>query len=299
MGMESGHLLTRTPQPARLAHPTSPTKPTMPTALLCDDEPLMRANLRDHLLQLWPELQIVGEAENGPQSLRQIEALKPDLAFLDIQMPGLTGLQVAQLVDPSTQIVFVTAFDRYALEAFDAHAVDYLLKPVDPVRLARLVARLKRQDFSLSAAGLAQVQVQAQVQTQVQAQVQTQVQALMRQLASQIDARPAAPALDWLQVDVGKQIRMLHLDDVMYFESDSKYTRVVGDECDGLIRLSLKELLACLDAQNFLQVHRSVIVNRRFVRSVHRRGDAMEIEVRGRPERLRISESNQHLFRAM
>lgn len=252
----------------------------MPTALLCDDEPLMRANLRDHLQHLWPELQVVGEAGNGAEALSQIAARQPDFAFLDIQMPGLTGLQVAQLVDPATQVVFVTAFDRYALDAFDAHAVDYLLKPLDPARLARLVARLRRQAARPDADALAQVQ------------------ALVRQLAAQADARPPA-AIDWLQVDAGKQIRMVHVDDVMYFESDSKYTRVVAEDCDGLIRLSLKELLAALDAQMFLQVHRSVIVNRRFVHSVHRRAEVMELEIRGRPERLRVSESNQALFRAM
>lgn len=252
----------------------------MTTALLCDDEPLMRANLRDHLQSLWPELQVVGEAENGPEALREIAAHKPDIAFLDIQMPGLTGLQVAQLVDPATQVVFVTAFDRYALDAFDAHAVDYLLKPLDPARLAKLVARLRRQRPAAEPDALAQVQ------------------ALLRQLAARAEP-PPSPALDWLQVDAGKQIRMLHVDDVMYFESDSKYTRVVGEDCDGLIRLSLKELLASVDVRSFLQVHRSVVVNRRFVHSVHRHGEVMELQIRGRPERLRVSESNQPLFKAM
>lgn len=259
----------------------------MPTALICDDEPLMRANLRDHLRHLWPELTIVGEAENGPEALREIGARRPDLAFLDIQMPGLTGLQVAQLVDPATQVVFVTAYDRYALEAFDAHAVDYLLKPLDPARLARLVARLQRQS-------------QAREPADALVQVQQQMQALMRQLAVRAEAPAAAAAmLDWLQVDAGKQIRLVHVDDVMYFESDHKYTRVVADDCDGLIRLSLKELLAAVDPQAFLQVHRSIVVNKRFVHSVHRRGEVMELELRGRPERLRVSESNQPLFKAM
>jgi DNA-binding LytR/AlgR family response regulator len=250
----------------------------MTTAVLCDDEPLMRANLRDHLQSLWPELQIVGEAENGPAALREIAKLKPDIAFLDIQMPGLTGLQVAQLVDPATQVVFVTAFDRYALEAFDAHAVDYLLKPVDVARLARLVARLRQRPAAPDALA--------------------DIHALMQKLAAR--AEPAlVPALEWLQVDAGKQIRMVHLDDVMYFESDSKYTRVVGEDCDGLIRLSLKELLNLVDAKSFVQVHRSVVVNRRFVHSVHRRGELMELQINGRPERLRVSELNQPLFKSM
>lgn len=267
----------------------------MPTALICDDEPLMRANLRDHLQALWPELDIVGEAENGPEALRLATALRPDFAFLDVQMPGLTGLQVAQLVDPATQVIFVTAYDRYALEAFDAHAVDYLLKPLDPARLARMVARLSRQ-----AQAATDPPSRAGEQAQLLAQMQQQMQALMRQLGTR--AQPPATSaamLDWLQVDVGRQIRMIHVDDVMYFESDNKYTRVVAEDCEGLIRMSLKELLAAIDPLAFLQVHRSIVVNRRFVHSVHRRGDVMELQLHGRPERLRVSESNQPLFRAM
>ena len=158
--------------------------------------------------------------------------------------------------------------------------MDYLLKPLDVARLSKLVAKLKQQPPKLSIEAV------------------EQLQALMRQLASTADAR-TVPSLDWLQVDVGRQVRMVHVDDAMYFESDSKYTRVVADDCDGLIRVSLKELLASLDPRHFQQVHRSVVVNRRFIRSVSRNGDLMEIEVRGREERLRVSESNQHLFRAM
>jgi len=256
----------------------------MTTALICDDEPLMRANLRDHLELLWPNLQVVDEAVDGPDALRKINGMQPDIAFLDIQMPGLTGLQVAQLAQVPTQVVFVTAFDRHALEAFDAHAVDYLLKPLDAARLARMVTRLKQTQASRH---LAPVDA-----------LQTQLQVLARQLAERTEP-VAKPLMDWLQVDVGKQVRMLHVDDVMYFESDSKYTRVVGEDCDGLIRLSLKDLLASLDARRYLQVHRSVVVNRSYVHAVHRRGDVMEIEIRGRPQRLRVSESSQHLFRAM
>lgn len=256
----------------------------MTTALICDDEPLMRANLREHLQRLWPGLRIVTETDNGPDALRLIGEYRPDVAFLDIQMPGLTGLQVATLIDPATQVVFVTAYEQHALEAFEAHAVDYLLKPLDPVRLAKLVARLQRHA--------------AQHGTATLPAMHEQVQAMLRQLAVRAEP-PATPTLDWLQVDQGRQVRMLHVDDVMYFESDSKYTRVVAEDCDGLIRLSLKELLASLDPQAFVQVHRSVIVNRRFVHSVHRRGEQMELQIQGRDERVRVSESNQSLFRAM
>jgi DNA-binding LytR/AlgR family response regulator len=247
----------------------------MTTALIADDEPLMRANLREHLQSLWPELRIVAEAADGAEALRSLVALKPDLAFLDIQMPGLSGLQVARLVEDGTQVVFVTAFDRHALEAFDAQAVDYLLKPVDEARLARLVTRLKRRDDPRPATA--------------------QLERLLARL--QPDALPRP--LDWLQVDVGRQIRMVHIDDVQFFESDSKYTRVVTVDCDGLISLSLKELLGSLDPRTWQQIHRGVVVNRRFIHSVHRRDEAMEIEIRGREQRLKVSASNQHLFRGM
>lgn len=256
----------------------------MTTALICDDEPLMRANLRDHLHLLWPELQVVGEAVDGPDALRQIGSLRPDLAFLDIQMPGLNGLQVAQLVDVRTQVVFVTAFDRYALDAFDAQAVDYLLKPLDVARLAKLVARLKRGAAAAPAAS--------------GADLQAQLQALTRQLSERV-MPPQEDALAWLQVDVGRQVLLVHVDDVKFFVADNKYTRVVAADCDGLIRLSLKELLAGLDPGLHVQIHRSTVVNRRFVRAVHRRGDAMELEIRGHTERLSVSESNHSLFRAM
>ena len=256
----------------------------MTPALICDDEPLMRANLREHLQRLWPGLRIVAEADNGADALRLSGEHRPDGASLDIQMPGLTGLQVATLIDPATQVVFVTAYEQHALEAFEAHAVDYLLKPLDPARLAKLVTRLQRQPAQHGQPGLEQMH--------------QQMQAMLRQLAVRADP-PATPPLDWLQVDQGRQVRMLHVDDVKYFESDSKYTRVVADDCDGLIRLSLKELLNSLDPQAFVQVHRSVVVNRRFVHSVHRRGEQMELQIQGRDERVRVSESNQSLFRAM
>lgn len=256
----------------------------MPTALICDDEPLMRANLREHLAMHWPELELAGEAPDGVQALRLIESLQPDVTFLDIKMPGLNGLQVAQLVADRTQVVFVTAHENYALQAFEAHAVDYLLKPVDPVRLGKMVGRLRQRG-------------------QGSGGTVRHLEALVEALRDQVSAVPpvAAPStrLEWLQVDAGRQVRMVHVDDVAYFEADHKYTHVVGEDCDGLIRLSLKELIAGLDARHFQQVHRGAIVNRRYIRSVRREGDTMEIELRGRDERVRVSESHQHLFRPM
>jgi DNA-binding LytR/AlgR family response regulator len=249
------------------------------TAILADDEPFMRAALRERLQQLWPELQIVQECEDGLSALQAIQRLQPQLAFLDIRMPGLTGLQVAQSLQGAlTRLVFVTAFDAHAIEAFEAQALDYVLKPVELPRLAKTVARLRQ--------ALAE-----------QAAPQQLAQALKNLQQQQPAPRPAAG--DWLQVAVGSQVRLVHVDDVQFFESDSKYTRVVADDCDGLIRLSLKELLERLDPQLFLQTHRSVVVNRRHVRGVHRRGEALELEIKGREERLKVSTQHHHLFKAM
>jgi DNA-binding LytR/AlgR family response regulator len=250
---------------------------TMPTALIADDEPFMRAALREQLALLWPELEILAEAEDGPAALRAIESLQPDFSFLDIQMPGLTGLQVAQSLRARTRVVFVTAFDSHALAAFEANAVDYVLKPIDAARIARLVVKL-------------------------QGSLEPTPPASLSQLATTL--RPGAPAaaapdIEWLQVSQGQQVRMVHVDDVMFFQSDSKYTRVVGLDCDGLVRLSLKELLGALEARVFLQINRGAVVNRHFIRTVHRVDDAMELEIKGHPERLKVSATHQGLFRAM
>jgi DNA-binding LytR/AlgR family response regulator len=231
-----------------------------PTAILADDEPFMRAALRERLAQLWPELRLLQECVDGIEALQAIQRLQPDLAFLDIRMPGLTGLQVADaLQGAGTRVVFVTAYDAHAVEAFEAQAVDYVLKPVELPRLAKTVARLR--------SALAPAQQRS--------------------------------GDDWLQVAVGSQVRLLHVDDVQYFESDSKYTRVVAMDCDGLIRLSLKELLERLDPARFMQVHRSVVVNRRHVHGVHRAGDALELAIKGRAERLKVSTQYHQLFKAL
>lgn len=231
-----------------------------PTAILADDEPFMRAALRERLTQLWPELRLLQECADGIQALQAIQRLRPQLAFLDIRMPGLTGLQVADaLQGVNTRVVFVTAYDAHAVEAFEAQAVDYVLKPVELPRLAKTVARLREA----------------------------------------LTPSPTSPGDDWLQVAVGSQVRLLHVDDVQYFESDSKYTRVVAADCDGLVRLSLKELLERLGPARFMQVHRSVVVNRRHVHGVHRAGESLALEIKGRPERLKVSTPYHHLFKAL
>jgi DNA-binding LytR/AlgR family response regulator len=231
----------------------------MTTAIIADDEHFMRDSLREQLQSFWPQLEIIDEAEDGPSALIKIESLRPDICFLDVRMPGLTGLQVAKSLTVPTQIVFVTAFDSYAVEAFEANAVDYLVKPVDPARLAKVVSKLKKATESSTP---------------------TSMEQLMSVLTKMGVGVPGVPAigqlpvkqLEWIQVAVGTQIRMVHVEDVQFFESDSKYTRVVADGCDGLIRMSLKELTEQLGDSDFLQTHRSILVNRRFVQAVHRKG---------------------------
>ena len=258
----------------------------MTTALIADDEPFMRDSLLEQLEMLWPELEIIGEAEDGPSALIKIESLRPDIAFLDIRMPGLTGLQVARSITVPTQVVFVTAYDNHAVEAFEANAVDYVVKPVDPARLAKVVSKLRKMAEAGNPASM------------------TQLLAALQQMGITLPGTPAitqsaSKRLDWLQVAVGNQIRMVNVQDVHFFESDSKYTRVVSDGCDGLIRTSLKELSDQLASDDFLQTHRSTLVNRRFIRAVHRRGELMELEMVAQKDRLKVSTANHHLFRAM
>lgn len=266
----------------------------MPRALIADDEPLMRSLLKERLSQVWPELSWLEDAEDGPTALARIEALKPDLAFLDIRMPGMTGLEVARALTTRTRVVIVTAHDNHAIEAFEANAVDYLLKPVDLPRLARVVGKLREQ---LSQDPHEELDRLREALRRLSAASPTHADPDMA--PSSASPAGAQPPLDWLQVAVGQQIRLVHLEDVIYFESDTKYTRVVADDCDGLVRLPLKEILDAARPELFLQTHRSVVVNRRYIRSIHRIDDRVEIELKGRPERLRVSAANHGLFRAM
>jgi DNA-binding LytR/AlgR family response regulator len=263
----------------------------MPTAVIADDEPMMRAALRDHLKSLWPDLDVLAEAEDGPSALLKIESLRPDIVFLDIRMPGMTGLEVARAKTVHTRIVFVTAYSDYAVEAFEADAIDYIVKPVETVRLVKVIAKLRRQLAEGDPAAAERL-----LNTLTRLGVPSSVNAAAP-LAAQDPRR-----LEWLQVAIGaqgNQVRMVHLQDVLYFESDTKYTRVVARECEGLLRLTLKEVLEHADPNVFLQTHRSTVVNRRFVHAVHRNGEAIEIELKGRTERLKVSTANHHLFRAM
>ncbi|MBL8316221.1 MAG: response regulator transcription factor [Rubrivivax sp.] len=251
-----------------------------PTALVADDEEAPRQQLIKALHQVWPALRIVAESVNGVDAWDDWLEHEPDLCFLDIRMPGLTGVDVARRIAGRTPVVFVTAYGDHALAAFDAGAVDYLLKPVEPERLAQAVARVQAR---LAPSGAAT------------AVGPPGLQALLDQLAAQA-RRP--PPLKVLQASVGREVRLIRTDEVIYFESDSRYTRVVFAGGDALIRTPLKELLAQLDEQVFWQVHRSVIVNHQHVAAAVRVDEGhMHLTLRGRPETLPVSRHFQALFK--
>ncbi|MFG6439918.1 LytR/AlgR family response regulator transcription factor [Roseateles sp. LKC17W] len=250
------------------------------TALIADDEEAPREQLRIALARLWPELQIVATSANGVEAWDDCLAHEPAIAFLDIRMPGLTGLDVARrlaaLATPPL-IVFVTAYDDHALAAFDAGAVDYVLKPVDDARLAQTLARLK-----------------ARVQAQAPATA-PDTTALQRLLASLPQARPAPRPI---QASLGREVQLIPPEEVIYFEADARYTRVVHEGGEALIRTPLRELLAQLDPDQFWQIHRSVLVNSRCIaRAVRVDEGTMVITLRGREEKLPVSRQFQALFK--
>jgi DNA-binding LytR/AlgR family response regulator len=266
----------------------------MPTALIAEDEPLLAQALQAELARCWPELAIAASVGDGPQALKQALALAPQLCFLDIRMPGMSGLEVAQALaedwpddgPPFPLLVFITAYDEYAVQAFQAQAVDYLLKPVQPARLQQCTERLRKL--------LAQREAQPAPQA---------MQAAMEQLRALLGAAPAAspqPRLDVIQAGVGSTVHMVPVEDVVYFEAADKYIRVVTADKEHLIRLSLKELLPQLDPQRFWQVHRGTVVQARLVQTAHREETGkVTLTLRGRPEKLTASRLYAHLFKGM
>jgi len=267
----------------------------MITALIAEDEALLAAALRADLARLWPELQVLAIAGDGHQALEQALALQPALCFLDIRMPGLSGLEVARALaedwpDGASQpvfplLVFVTAYDQYAIEAFDAQAVDYLLKPVDETRLAACVQRLQR---TLARRGDAA------------AAMTSTLEQLRGLLGAAPGATPVAPRLQVIQAQAGATVHLVPVDEVIYFEAADKYVRVITAEREHLIRLSLRELLPQLDPAQFWQVHRGTVVQARCVVSARRdeSGKAF-LSLRGRPETLVASRLYAHRFKGM
>ncbi|MBK9704170.1 MAG: response regulator transcription factor [Betaproteobacteria bacterium] len=249
---------------------------TAATALIAEDEPLMRERLKEKLAEVWPELVIVAEVGDGDAALAAFDAHAPQIAFLDIRMPGRSGLDVAALIGSECHVVFITAYDRHALQAFDAGAVDYLLKPVETDRLAATVERLRRQLPAPPA----------------------DLSALLDTLRTQT-TRPAT-RLRWIKAAVGKQVKLIAVEDVVYFQSDTKYTRVVLAQSEALIRTPLKDLLAELDPEQFWQIHRGTIVNANAVSGVLREdAERQFVQLKGRTERLPVSRQFLHRFRQM
>lgn len=251
-----------------------------PAALIADDEPLLRTRLRAELARLWPELHIVGDARNGHEALELFEAHRPAIVFLDVQMPGLNGIDTARQLSRRAHVVFITAYNDFALQAFDQGAIDYVLKPIDGARLADTVGRLKDR-LMLLPAGLGSLE------------------AIIDQIGQAM--RRQTPAwLEWIRASVGSSTRLIPVDQVIYLRSEDKYTLVVWADGQALIRRGIRDLGAELDPARFVQIHRSVIVNLRCVREVMRGvNETAELHLHGRPEVLPVSRAYLHQFRQM
>jgi len=249
-----------------------------PTAIVAEDEAALREQLIEQLKDLWPELNVVGAASDGVEALRLLDQLRPDVLFLDIQMPGATGQEVARAAAGRCHIVFVTAYDQHAVSAFEQGAVDYVLKPVLPSRLFSTVTRLRERMQS----GPARPEA---------------VEVALNQIGASPGARPM---LRWINASVGQNLRVITVDEVLYFQADNKYTRVVTGGAEALIRKPLKELSEELDPQQFWQIHRSTLVNASAIDRIVRdmRGRLM-IHLKGRTDTLLVSDSYAHLFRQM
>ena len=248
----------------------------MPTALIAEDEPLMRERMRDLLAEVWPDLHIVAISADGMQAITDFETHMPDIAFLDVRMPGMTGIEVAAEIGDRAHLVFTTAYDQYAVEAFENGAADYIVKPVEADRLALCVERLKKRLSAGAPADIAQ---------------------LLNKLKQSVGG-PDSQRLRWIKASLGNQIRMLAVSDVLFFQADTKYTRVVLADSEALIRTTLKELTDGLDAEQFWQVHRSTIVNVSAIQTVTREGpEKLTIQLKGRNDKLPVSRQFFHLFK--
>ena len=254
------------------------------TALIADDEPLLRERLRMLLARAWPQLQVVAEARNGREAVELFDQHAPQVVFLDVHMPGLNGIEAARAIGRRAQLVFVTAFEHYAVQAFEQGAVDYLVKPFDEERLADTVRRLGERLAAPAAhapAGLEAV-----------------LDGLSTELQRRLGAAPAY--LQWIKASVGQSVRLIPVEQIAYLKADEKYTLVVWEGGEALIRKTIRELADELDPSRFVQTHRSVIVNLREVLQVTRGpNETAEVQLKGRRELLPVSRSYLHLFRQM
>lgn len=255
-----------------------------PTALIADDEPLLRESLARLLSSAWPELEVVAQARNGREAIDLFERHTPDVCFLDVQMPGKTGVEAAQHIGRRAHLVFVTAFVEYAIQAFEQGALDYLVKPVEPARLAETVSRVQER-IRLS-------------------QPAADTEALLRQLAQALNPANGGK-LRWVRASVGQTVRLIPVEDIDYLRADEKYTQVAwkdeaGQPKEALIRTALKDLIPQLDAEQFVQVHRSVVVNLRAVSHVTRgENETADVHLKARKEVLPVSRTYLHLFKQM
>ncbi len=251
--------------------------------VIAEDEELLRTALSSLLKETWPQMEIVAECEDGASALESIAELQPDVAFLDIRMPGLTGIEVARAMaeaSPRTQVVFVTAYDQYAIDAFEQGAIDYLLKPITRERLLATVQRIQARVAAGHPDGAT-------------------LDALLRHLSARQGA-PDKPPLAWITASAGKDTKLIMVDDVAYFQADNKYTTVMTADGESLLRTPLRELLDALDTNTFKQIHRSTIVNMKQVALVSR-DDAGRgrLKLKSRPEVLTVSQPFMTLFRTM
>ena len=248
----------------------------MTRILIAEDDALLAQEIREELLRQWPEAQIVAMARDGHEALRLLEQHQPEACFLDVQMPGLSGLEVAQLIGRRAHVVFITAYEQYAVQAFDEGAVGYLLKPLDAARMAKTLLRLKER-LSQPPADLGGL-------------------GGLIQPAAAHNAEP----LRWITVLRGRELQLISVDEVVYFRADNKYVAVVTAETEALISVPLKELVQRLDSENFWQVHRSTIVNAHAIKSVSRSlSGKLAITLKNRPETLEISPSYSHRFKQL
>lgn len=247
---------------------------TPPRILIAEDEALLAAEIREELLKLWPEVEVLPFAHDGHEALRLLERERPDVCFLDVQMPGLTGLEVARLAAGRAHVVFITAYDQYAIQAFDEGAVGYLLKPLDLVKFARTLQRLKERMANPPAD--------------------------LGGLVTRLQSQQAAEPLRWITVQRGRELQLITVDDVCYFRADHKYVAVVTADSEALISLPLKELVQRLDGERFWQVHRSSIVNVQAIKAVVRSlSGKLAIQLKNRPETLEVSETFAHRFKQL
>ncbi len=251
-----------------------------PTAIVADDEHLMREQLVGSLKEAWPELQILGEAGNGREAVAMVQSLEPDIVFLDINMPEMDGIKAAQALAGQARVVFVTAYDQYAIKAFEQGAIDYVLKPVDPERLALTCQRLRERLEQKS----------------------DPMDDLLEQLSQRLGSGGLKPReyIRWVQASVGNTIRMIPTSDVLYFRAEDKYTRVQTEGFEALIRKPIKDLIDELDPREFWQIHRSTVVRVDAVAQVSRNMHGKQIvQVKGRDDKLEVSRTFSHLFKQM